>query len=247
MKKFVLLALLALSPIGLKAHFLSNCDIHPYIGISGGISPTVGQYSRWVTTELGTVDLGVQETNIGRTSGLFGGVAGLQTCFCNWLFAAVQFNGYYNTSSFPVYYFTHGTGSSAGILDTTLEVRNSFQWGFDGRLGFCFCGDISPYVLGGFEAGRWMLTLGNGNDRSSLGIPQRSFPSLMRTLYGPKVGAGVTFPLACHLAANLEYAYTWFGNVQADLLNTTSTSKKLYHHKINIRQNSFVLGVNYLF
>lgn len=210
-----------------------GCDFHPYVGIAGGVAVPTGHY-RALLPATGDAD----HAHFGNTNGLIGGVAGVQTGFgSNW-FAAAQFNFLYDTADFSPRRSTDDTGALNHV-----HLKNSFQWGFDVRLGWSLC-NVSPYVLGGFEAARWTISLRNDSAISALGIPANSSLHFHKTLYGPKVGGGVTFPICGCLSANMEYSYTWFGHFRRTLTDDLGFE---WQHRKHIHQNTVLFGINYLF
>jgi opacity protein-like surface antigen len=102
---------------------------------------------------------------------------------------------------------------------------------------------VTPYLLGGFESGHWSLILNNNSGSDNRGIAANSIVSLGKTLMGGKVGGGVTFPITCQLSANVEYSYTWFGSIDRDL----TAGGQTWNHSTNVRQGSFLVGLNYSF
>lgn len=212
------------------------CGFKPYIGLAGGVAPLSG-YFQGQTAATGETHY----VTTGGTAGLIGGVYGVQT---NWdsFFFAIQANTLYNTTQRTVGKAT--TTTAPAVVNYDVEYRNHFQWGIDARLGWTLCG-INPYVLGGFESGSWRLALSNNSTLSNLGIPAGSTVNTSKTLWGGKVGAGVTFPILGCLWANMEYSYTWFGRVSTTL--TDAITGFSWNHRAEVRQNSILFGVNYLF
>lgn len=209
--------------------------IHFYLGVNGGCESLDGRY-----LALNPVIGETHFATIGNKSGFIGGVLGAQTYLCQNFFIALQGNALYNTLDAQVRKSTN----TFGVPNHVVKVKNSLQYGLDARLGFRFC-EITPYILGGFEAGKWTMTLANESTAYVRGIPPYSRLSFSKTLWGPKVGIGLSFPIYCSLIANLEYSYTWFGRVSAELVDIPTAV--LWHHRERIDQNSFTAGLNYLF
>lgn len=217
-----------------QAFVFNNINIRPYIGIKGGVTASTGRFSS-TNVDGGDSHCG----HFGRTSGLVGGVLGAQTTLCNNVFLAVEGNALWNDGDQVI----HRGTNTAGIVNNRAKIRNDFVWGFDGRIGYTFC-NVSPYILGGFESGEWRLKLSNETTASFQGIPPGSY-EFKRTLYGPKVGAGVTFPITCNLYMNFEYSFTWFGKVSNRLLD--SVTEDTWARKTRYQLNAYTLGFNYLF
>ncbi len=235
MKKliFSLLALLNCALVRGDTFCLCGYNIQPYIGIQGGVNPLSGRYRVEDATEKHT-------TKMGTTSGLLGATLGAYTYFSDRVFFGIQGNALYNSLHNNVITDTNAVGISNHIVTLT----NHFQWGFDARLGYAIC-SATPYILAGIEISNWTMLLKNGSDVTTFGVPPGSELRFSKTLSGPKVGGGVTFPIACCINANFEYSYTWFGNIDAELIDPLTTAD--FRYKTRVQQSSFLIGVNYLF
>lgn len=217
-------------------HKDSQTCIRPYIGIIGGVAPLAGTYKATEVTPSGSLD----SASLGGTEGLVGGVYGVQIHYCKHGFFALQANTLYNTTNQTV----SVNKSAEGIVNAEALIKNHFQWGGDARFGFRVR-SANPYILGGFESGRWEMKLKNDSDGYERALAPYSTESRSKTLWGGKVGAGVTFPLFNCLWANMEYSYTWFGHIKTVYENPTNGN--IWTHKVSIQQNSLLFGLNYLF
>ena len=246
LKKMILSAcmVLAMGASNLNANFGGDCcdccqDFQFYAGITGGISAFSGHFRSSAPLPNGSSL--AQNASFGGTHGLFGGVLGVQTTVCDDWYVAGQINLLYCSLNRRIGSLT----DAAGTPNAIATLKNRFQYGFDGRIGMTTCSGATPYVLGGVESGKFTLQLENQTGTSNAGIPANSRLSNHRTLWGPKVGFGVNFPICCEWVANFEYSYTWFGHIQRRLNDVPTTLN--FTHKQNVRQNSVLLGLNYLF
>lgn len=218
----------------LSANLFDIDDLQVYVGASGGVSILTGHHNSRTNTGRES-----HFTAIGGTNGLIGGVLGVQKVFCNDLFLGIQGNVYYNTLDRTVR--THRNAD--GVIDHGVHVRNDIQYGADARLGWNLCG-VNLFVLGGVEAGQFRSRIYNRSAVVVDGIPPGSFHR-SRTAWGPKVGVGVNFPVTCCLYASMEYNYTWFNHLsRRTRFGTTVTTG---NHRLNVRQNAFLVGLNYMF
>ncbi|MDR3625057.1 MAG: hypothetical protein P4L16_07970 [Chlamydiales bacterium] len=207
--------------------------VNAYVGIVGGANSPSGKYRAFDRISGET-----HRATLGGLEALGGGVVGVQTYSDNF-FIAVQGNLLYNSASRTL---THDTDTS-GIANHTANLKNDFQWGADLRLGYAIC-QVTPYILGGFATGHWSLRLENNSGTSNFGIPANSVFSLGKSLWGPKVGGGITFSVDSYMV-NFEYSYTWFGSINRDL--TDSLSDHTWNHHQSIQQGAFLVGINWLF
>lgn len=175
----------------------------------------------------------------GGVSGIGGGVVGVQTYCCNWLFA-----GQVNVLGNSLDETARKSTNTSGIANHQVYVKNAFQWGADLRLGYRVCG-ATPYLLGGFESGRWQMGLGNFSAVSNRGIPANTILLFRKNLYGGKVGCGMMVPLCSRLVLNMEGSYVWFGKIQTSLVD--SVTLFTWSHKENIQQGTLLAGLNWLF
>lgn len=230
-KKLVTLLTLALSI------FAANpCDaiLDGYIGVVGDVGSLSGNYKG-----LNRIVNDKHSATIGGTSGLVGGTVGLQSYILD-VFFAVQANALYNSYDKTV----RSSTTMTGILNYVVNLKNNFMWGADVRVGYrIFC--TTAYVLGGFESANWRLRLNNDSSSSVRGIPALSMVRTDRTLWGPKVGVGIMFPLICSLYANMEYSYIWFNRMNKSLVDSITGFE--WNHKESARLHSFTLGLNYVF
>jgi opacity protein-like surface antigen len=204
----------------------------------------------------GTVGVGALETSYkststltnekhtlfgGGTSFIGGGILGVEYTFCNNIYTAIEARALYNSTdrSFEHRRLADGSGYSA-------KIKNNFIYGGDFKLGVTLDCCVTPYVLVGVEAGKWKTTFRNGTAEPVFGLAADSSASCSKTLCAPKVGLGVRFPLCDVLAADLQYAYTWYGTSKhhfADPLNTNNE----WPHKREIDQHKFMVSLNYSF
>ena len=127
--------------------------LSPYVGVAGGVAATT------VRERVHDSLFGSRFNNhAGQTSGLIGGVVGVQTFLCDNIFVAVQGNALYHAQG------RHEHCVRDGITGFAFHthLRNHFQWGIDARLGMSFCG-ATPYILGGFELAHWKFKFNNDN------------------------------------------------------------------------------------
>jgi opacity protein-like surface antigen len=167
------------------------------------LGATAGMGMTDMTVTATDVDNGVTDSVVmpsQKKSFLGGLLGGYQAVLSNDFYWGIAANAMYNSLNGS---FFSETDSVNGSDSNTL--KNTFQGGADIRLGMKV-NSATPYVLGGVEAGSWKF----GN--VSTGEPSYS---KTRTLVGPKVGAGVLFAVDSNWQAGLEYAYTWFGNINA--------------------------------
>lgn len=213
-----------------------NCcgqNFNFYIGAVGGLTHPGNSYR---FTDNVANDARV---TFGGITGIGGGVFGVQTYCCNWLLAW-QFNVLGNSHN-----KTLVNAKINGVGPFKTELKNNFQWGGDLRIGYRLCG-ATPYVLGGFEGGRWELKLQNLLPEPALGVAAGATQHVKKFLYGGKVGGGVMFPFFSNcLVGNVEYSYTWFGKHKKTLTDPTGASTGT--HKTNIQQGMFLVGLNWLF
>lgn len=236
--RYLFLLLVGLSFL-MQEKVVANLDsFQPYVGITGGVSALNARY-RALNAAAGDRHFATGAD----TDALLGVVLGAQTSFCNQFSFALQANGLYNDLKKTI----RSSTSSTGIPNHVVDVKNHFQWGVDARLGWNIC-HVAPYIIAGFEAGKWRLGLSNQSTVINRGIPALSSLHFSKTLWGPKAGLGVTFPILCNLFANIEYTYTWYGKIHTDLIiPATTTAAVDWNHEIKIRQNAFTIGLNYFF
>lgn len=240
LKKVIFSLLLSQSFICSSYGFLNNCSFDSYVGIVAGPGILSGDYEADDVLTTGSEDIG---NRLGGTSGLVGGVLGIQTYFCDYYFAALQGNALYNCLDKEERFdtFTFGTPPVTG--GGSIHIKNHFQGGLDGRLGLSIC-QTTPYFLFGFEAGRFEMDLVNLSAAPFRGIPANSTIEVKKWLCGPKVGGGVVFPLTECLMFNFEYSYARFNELRKVLVDATTGT---WTHNSNIRQHSVLWGLNYLF
>lgn len=214
-----------------------NCcgqNFNFYIGAVGGVTHPGNSYK--LSDSIGNSD----RVTFGGVTGIGGGVFGVQTYCCNWLLAG-QINVLGNSHNKTL----TDLGSLLGHFKA--DLKNNFQWGGDVRIGYRFC-SATPYVLGGFEGGRWDLKLRNLSTVSSFGVAAGGSVHHKKFLYGGKVGGGVMFPVFCScLMFNMEYSYTWFGKLKRTFTDSTQTTPLSGTHCASIQQGMFLVGLNWLF
>lgn len=235
LKKILLSTLLFIGSAAgnLSAGFLSD-DIQFYVGAVGGVSALSGEYHA-----LNPIIDDRHTATPGVTSGIAGGVLGVQVEFCQDIFVGLQANALYNSLSKTI----RSSTDSFAVPSHVVHLKNNFEYGVDARIGMNIC-NAMPYVLAGIEAGKFKMTLSNDTLVPLRGIPPGG-AEVSKTLWGPKVGVGVTFPIACNIYLNLEYSYTWFKNVKTTLID--SVTQIAWDHKVRVNQNMFLVGLNYMF
>lgn len=133
--------------------------------------------------------------------------------------------------------------NGAAIANHIASVKNNFQYGGNVRLGKKM-GIATPYVLGGVEAGSWEMILGNNTAVSNRGIVPGA-NGYSKTLVGPQAGAGVSLALNSNWSAGMEYAHTWFGNLNAGLIDSVTAFS--WNHQSKIQQDQVMFSLNYMF
>lgn len=162
---------------------------------------------------------GSNSISLQRNSFLGGLLGGYQTTFANNVYLGIAANALYNSLNGSPFTTSSSNIDGNGNSGTeSIGFKNNFQGGADVRLGMRI-DSATPYILGGVEAGSWKFIF------SSTGAGNPAF-SHARTLVGPKVGAGVLFDVCNHWQAGLEYAYTWFGNINLNNPGDTSHTAK---------------------
>lgn len=253
LKKFLLTACVFSCALvsNLSASILGD-NIQLYVGVVGGASAITGD----TRGSNETTNIERHHGSFGSTNGLFGGVFGAQMNFYNCndpcndccgggfsdlfqgYFVGVQANVLYNGLDTHARRDTRSDG-----FEYRSRIKNDFQYGFDARLGVNICG-VMPYILGGGEAACFQFR--NRTHQPIVGaedIDEHFRHS--KTLWGPKVGVGVTFPITCSIYANMEYNYVWFGSLRRSHQN--SSTQEFWHNRGNFDQNSFLVGLNYMF
>lgn len=217
---------------GKAIYFCGSCYDF-YVGVTGGLGFLSGNF------ESQALSGETHDHSSSQSFGIVGGVLGMQTYICDDLFFAVQTNFLYNRIN-----DLKKLDTAEGSRNFEVSLKNYFQGGFDARFGLRFCG-TTPYVLFGVEAGRFARELNNESAISSRGVPAHGKISRTQCLWGPKVGAGITFPIDCHLWLNFEYDYTWVGSIVDSL--TDPVTQETWHHRDKIRQSSLLGGINFIY
>lgn len=214
----------------------SNTRGNFFLGVTGGVGMLDGTYS--AVGDVST-DQRVFTPNAGGTSFLGGLLLGYQTVFSNRrVYLAIVGNALYNSLNRTVFNVIQSGTTSWN----TAVAKNSFQGGLAIRLGKRMNNGVTPYILGGAEAGRWRLSVANDRTSAQFGIPANTTVSASKTLIGPQAGAGVLFDIRGRWQAGFEYAYTWFGDV-----SFASASTSAYTHKLTTGQNQVLASVVYRF
>jgi opacity protein-like surface antigen len=236
MFKKISLVLFALVMLPLLA--VAGDGFRPYIGFTGGIGAQSGYYRAYDTASKD-----VHYATIGKTTGLAGGVLGAQLDLSDHFFFAIQGNALWHSLDSKTV-LRSNSPTVLGTFNHIVHIKNSFQFGADLRLGMRAKKAIA-YILAGGEAGRWHMAMFNSAAIASQGVSAFSRVTTSDMRVGPKVGGGVTFPLWEGWFANMEYSYTWFGSLNKTL--TDSLTGHEWRHRENIRQNTTLFGINYLF
>lgn len=159
---------------------------------------------------------------------LGGGLLGIQQYFENDLYAALALNALYNSYNNSIFQVSR-------VGDATL--KNNFQYGAAVRLGKKLENNpitITPYLLAGVEAGQFTL-----NTNITAGETLATKDS--HTLTGFQGGIGALFSVNPNMTLGIEYAYNWFGSLNANLYNNEATSNT------KVQQGQILVSLNYLF
>lgn len=244
LKKFYLafMVLVFLPLLAIAHDDYRDGHFHPYLGITGGLGAEAGYYRATGYDPPGPFPKkGDRYGTIGKTTGLAGGVVGVQVAFHDHFFFAIQGNALWHSLNGKTVF---RSTDDNGINNHIVHLRNNFQFGLDTRLGV-FVKKAMAYAIVGAEAGRWKMALLNPSSVSNVGIPANSKAHSSAMRWGPKVGVGVTHPIYKKLFGNIEYSYTWYGSLHKTLVDFTGNIH--WKHRANIRQNTILLGLNYVF
>ncbi len=214
-------------------------DLKFYVGVVGGVNSLDGEHRAEIVTPALSTEA---KSTFGATSGIIGGVAGVGMEFCDDYFFVIQGNAVYNSLDRVIDKVETLTGSTGVFTEAEVRVKNNFQWGFDARFGMKICGAM-PYILGGFESGEFKRTY--ETETTVAGVETELKFEHKKRLYGGKAGLGVAFPISCGWIANLEYSYTWFGDIKEDFTNPSTGFSGEF--KTRLDQGQFLVGINYLF
>ena len=118
-----------------------------------------------------------------------------------------------------------------------LLSRNEFQYGASMRLGTTYK-HITPFISGGFEAGRWQTHIAPTAAYKMQSHHQNT------TLLGPQAGFGFLIRQA-KLRLGLEVAHTGFGSMHQTLID--AKSQQAISHKADVAQNQLLLSIQYVF
>ncbi len=209
-----------------------------FIGGTAGIGMLQGQYSSENPSNADT-----HYARIGNNTFLGGGLFGIQTVRANDLYLALVGNALYNSQNATERSSTVIVAGAA-VANHIATVKNDFQYGANVRLGKKL-GIATPYVLGGVEAGSWEMVLGNNNTVSNRGIAPGSHNGYSKTLVGPQAGVGVSLALNDNWSAGMEYAHTWFGNVNVTLVDSVTNFS--WNHQTKVQQDQVLFSLNYAF
>ena len=209
-----------------------------FIGGTAGIGMFQGQYAAVRPSNGDT-----HQARIGNNTFLGGGLLGIQTVRANDLYLALVCNALYNSQN------AIGRSSTVIVAGTPVAnhvatVKNDFQYGGTVRLGKKL-GIATPYVIGGVEAGSWEMVLGNNNAVSNRGIAPGSNNGYSKTLVGPQAGIGVSLAVNDNWSAGMEYAHTWFGNVNVTLVDSVTNFS--WNHQTKVQQDQVLFSLNYAF
>lgn len=212
-----------------------------YIGGALGIASFDGSYR--------ALDGATGERHYARNGGLSflgGGQIGVEEwfdncwsdCGCGYLgdfYAALELNFLYNSYSRTIRTDTDGTG----VLNSGLRLKNDFIFGVDLKWGTRFC-SATPYIVTGYTLGVWDFRLLNDSGTTTTGIPSGG-DRHQRTKSGFKLGAGVRYDVCECVFWDLQYSYTWFGNLHRNFETNT------WRHRIDLNQQRVVFGFNWTF
>lgn len=174
----------------------------------------------------------------GGDSFLGGGIAGIETKISDFYVALVG-NALYNSLS------TDGRVSTnaVGVRNHVFSYKNDFQYGGNVRVGTNIW-NATPYFMAGVEAGRWEMNLSNRSATFNRGIAPFSSTTYKETLVGPQVGLGVLLS-ANDYSVGMEYAHTWFGSVDKNLV--TPVTGAVWSHRHKVEQNQVLISAAYKF
>ncbi|CAM2953028.1 outer membrane protein [Legionella worsleiensis] len=208
-----------------------------FIGGAAGIGMLQGDY-----TGYNPVNTDTHYASLGDNSFIGGGLLGIQTVLANNVYLALVGNVLYNSQDSVQ---RSSTGPSTNpVRNHDVTVSNDFQYGGNIRLGMKM-GNATPYILGGVEAGKWELGLGNISSTWNRGIAPLSGINYSKTLTGGQAGAGILVALNNNWNMGMEYAHTWFGDVNVDLIDGVTAFR--WNHKADIQQDQVLFSLNYIF
>lgn len=215
--------------------FSANCfAAQVYLGVTGGLGIVDGRYRAHAAVTDDT-----HKATVGGTSALLGGVIGVEHTFTNNLYSAIELNGLYDSYDQLVRLSTN----AVGVSNHRVNIKNNFLYGAGVKVGASLNGTI-PYIIAGIEGGQWTMNLRNNSAVNVRGIDGFSSTNYNKTLFGPKLGVGVRLPLYKNISADMQYAYTWYGNISKNLVDSTAIT---WNHKVQIQQHSVLFALNYAF
>lgn len=208
-----------------------------FIGGAAGIGMLQGEYRGYDPLSADT-----HYARLGNDNFLGGGLLGIQTVFPNQVYLALVANALYNSQD-DIQRLSKAP-ASAPIPNHVVNIENDFQYGLNVRLGRRL-DNVTPYILGGVEAGKWEMSLGNQSALWNRGIAPFSNREYSKTKAGGQVGAGALINLTSEWTIGMEYAHTWFNDVSVNL--TDATTLHTWNHKAKIQQDQVLFSVNYVF
>ncbi len=179
---------------------------------------------------------------LGNNSFLGGGLIGIQTVLSNNVYLAVVANVLYNSQD-GVQRLSKAPATNP-VQNHVVSVTNDFQYGGNVRLGMKL-GNVTPYLLGGVESAKWELGLVNQSAAWNRGLAPLSNMTYSKTQAGGQAGAGALIALNNNWNLGMEYAHTWFGDVNVDLIDGLTARR--WNHKANIEQDQVLFSLNYTF
>jgi len=242
---------------------------HFYLGLQLGMGLVDGQYRARATVEDPDEggDLVYQRwhTAFGGSSVLVGAVLGVDTIFSNDVYGALELNATYDSYGRSILAFRGpATDDPDSSSDFRIRVKNNFLYGLTAKLGKDMGGYI-PYITAGVEAGRWQTSVWDGGDPVlALFLPVLDNPvdidapthvHFSKTRWAPTAGLGVRFKIVDNWQGDLQYRYSWFGNLkhhqaaqytfgEGDDAITFDAEVK---HRITPNQGKAIISLNYYF
>jgi len=247
---------------------------HFYLGLQLGMGLLDGQYKARASATLSdddvtTTDVVYQRWHnaFGGSSVLVGAVFGVDTVFSNDVYGALEINTTYDSYGRTILSYNAPAETigedTFGPFGFRTRLKNSFLYGLTAKLGKDM-GGYTPYIVGGVEAGRWRATVHaeggtavedifpvlftNPNEDSSNPTQRVRFS---KTRAAPTAGVGVRFKIVDNWQGDLQYRYSWFGNIHhrqeftatGDDVSVTAQVKT----RITPNQGKALFSLNYYF
>jgi len=227
----------ALSSAGAMGPMPSGCDTTFFAGGAAGVGMLQGNYEAF--DQLNT---DYRYARMGNDNFLGGALFGVQTVMPNSVYLALVGNALYNSQSATQFLSTGPT--TAPLRNHVVSLLNNFQFGANIRLGMKM-NNVTPYILGGAEAGTWEMGLANRSATWTRGIAPNSDIQYKKTLIGGQAGAGALIDLNPFWSIGMEYAHSWLSHISSNLLDQTTLH--FWRHKAVVNQDQILFSVNYKF